>query len=197
MKIKLYSILISLFAIIMSFTLFSCSDEEEGCESGSGNNSSVNSSSAASDSSTDNSTLDSTPHEHTFSKDGWVMEERGHYRACVCHPEIKNYADHTDTVDKDGLCDVCQFLMESEKVITVTVKDADGKPVVGAIIKIYTQSVEHYETTDENGTCSGTFIYTNNLRAMIDSLPEGYIRPEKAIFSIESDNLTITVEKKQ
>ena len=197
MKIKLYSILISLLAIVMSFALFSCSDDNEGGGNGLGNNSSANSSSSSSDFSGVNSTLNSTPHEHTFSKDGWVAEEKGHYRACVCHPEIKNYADHTDTVDKDGLCDVCQFLMESEKVITVTVKDADGKPVVGAIIKIYTQTVEHYETTDENGSCSGTFIYTNNLRAMIDSLPDGYIRPEKTIFSIDKDNLTITVEKKQ
>ena len=134
-------------------------------------------------------------HEHTYGK-GWEKETSGHYRPCICHPEYKNISEHIDTVDKNGFCDVCQYEMVKEKTVTVVVTDTDGYAVQDAEIKIYTQTVEHIVKTDVNGSCTGSFVYTNGLKAMIISLPEEYKMPEKSIFSIYESFLTITIEKK-
>lgn len=181
-----------ILVLSLSTMLFSCGNVEPGEGSDSSTNS-VTSTQSSNSEATDSS----QPHEHIYDK-GWNKEDTGHYRPCICHPEHKNISAHIDTVDKNGLCDVCQYEMEKEKKITVIVKDQIGDSVVGAEIKIYTQTVEHLVTTDENGACSAAFIYTNGLRVMVISLPSEEYRlyDNKAIFSISSDTLTITVERK-
>ncbi len=186
-KIVYLSALILILSL--SAMLFGCGD----VDTGEGSNSSTDSVTST-QSSNSEATDSSQPHEHIYDK-GWNKEDTGHYRPCICHPEHKNISAHIDTVDKNGLCDVCQYEMEKEKTVTVIVQDTDGKAVQGAEIKIYTQTVEHIVKTDENGSCTGIFIYTNGARAMIISLPEGYKLPQKTIFSIYESSLTITVEK--
>ena len=137
---------------------------------------------------------DPLPHEHTFSKE-WLIEEEGHYRACICHPDFKDIAPHLDTVDKNGVCDVCQFEMVKATEFTFNLLDKDGQGVFGAEIKIYTMGTEFTVTTDEKGQAKASFIYTDGVkvRAMIVSLPDGYIKPEKDVYTFYEQALCVTV----
>ena len=182
MKKIFYLLSLTLLVLAICITLFGCGNDET----------TESSQSNTSTSSSQDST--SSIHEHTYGK-GWEKEDLGHYRPCICHPEHKNMSDHIDTVDKNGFCDVCQYEMVKETTITVFVTDDVEQAVQGAEIKIYTQTVEHIETTDQFGSCSGSFVYTNGLKAMIISLPDGYKLPEKTIFSIYEESFTIVVGK--
>ena len=190
MKKLIYLLALTVLIMTLSIALFSC--EEEGNE-GEGTTLSSGSSNDSQSSTPDGSDA----HVHTYEK-GWKSDDHGHYRSYICHPDIKDYDEHFDTVDRDGLCDVCQYQLESSKKITVIVQDQAKNPVVGAEIKLYTQTVEYFVTTDENGICSSSFVYINGLRAMVISLPSDEYRlyDNKSIFSIEGDTLTITVERK-
>ena len=181
MKKIIHLFILSLLILSLSVVFLSCEDTSD-------------SSTVGSESDIDSVySDDESIHEHTFSK-GWNYDETGHYRPCVCHPDFKDMAEHFDTVDKNGFCDVCQYEMVKPTKITVSVIDNNGNAVCGAEIKIYTQTVEHIVTTDESGLCSASFIYTNSMRAMILSLPSEYKYPEKLIYSISENDLIITVE---
>lgn len=134
-------------------------------------------------------------HKHTFAGE-WIVAENGHYKECVCHPEIKEIAAHMDYVDRDGRCDVCMIAMAEEKVFTVTVLDKSGAPVENAKIKFYTMGDEKLVNTDKDGVASATFIYADNIKAMLVSLPEGYELPEKLVYSFYESSLTISLDSK-
>ena len=179
-----------LFIIIMMLLctamLFSCGKSEDGS-----NNSQPSSASAIEN---DGGTVDTPVHEHTYAK-GWITTEDGHYKECICHPEIKEIAAHMDYVDRDGRCDVCMAVMVEAKTYTVTVLDEGGVPIQNAELKIYTMGEEKLLSTNSQGTAAADFIYSDGIKAMLISLPDGYTLPSKLIYTFSTEDLIIDLSK--
>ena len=133
-------------------------------------------------------------HTHTF-ETTWTQAENGHYRACTCHPEEKELAPHADSVDRDGKCDVCQFTMKAPTTFTFILKDENGQPVVGAEIRIYTNSSDKILKTDESGTVTHELIYFDSVKAIVCSVPEGYADISSQIFRFDGTTLEATAAK--
>ena len=133
-------------------------------------------------------------HEHTFAAE-WTQAENGHYRECTCHPEYKSIAPHSDSVDRDGKCDVCQFTMKAPTTFTFILKDESGQPVVGAEIRIYTSSSDKILKTDESGTVTHELIYFDSVKAIVCSVPEGYTDISSQIFRFDGTTLEATAAK--
>ena len=55
------------------------------------------------------------PHEHSFGA-GWASDENTHWNVCDCG-EKANQAAHVDA-NTDGKCDICQYVMENQQIVT-------------------------------------------------------------------------------
>ena len=150
-------------------------------------------------SSTHSSTPSSVPsygnHTHTF-EDKWSHNENGHYKACICHPEVIILSDHLDSTDRDGICNLCNYVIMPETAFTVTVKDNQGNKVEGVEIKIFSSSFEHTAKTDSDGVVSYTAVYYDNVKALVISVPEGYVDNSSPIHQFIGSDLEIVIDKK-
>lgn len=184
-----------LIITVLSTMLFACGGKGNTAPSSSSVTSPSSSSQQSTPVSLPQSTEDEKPvHKHTYEPGYWQSTNEGHYRVYTCHPEVIDMADHMDYVDRDGRCDVCMFVMEDVKTCTVTVVDENNSPVPNVKLKLYTMGEEKFVFTNEEGTATCEFIYTDGLKAMLVSLPDGY-NSKKDIFSFDGTNLTITVNK--
>ena len=164
-----------LLMILCSSTfLFSCGNSEKG---------------DAED--TDNST-ETTEHKHVYTG-SWIGTAEGHYRVSTCHPDLIEPAKHMDSVDIDGSCDVCHYVLKAPTTFSVSVKDGVGNPIPGVKVLVYNTSSDAIVTTDENGLASCQFIYFDTVRAIIKGVPEGYESYMDALYTFDGENLEITL----
>lgn len=177
-----FIILVSIIMIALSvFLLVGCDKE--------------NTATTDSKDSSDTSNTDvTTQHKHTY-EGNWVANADGHYKVSTCHPDVIELSDHRDSVDMDGKCDVCHFLMKEEDIFTVTVLDSDRNPISGVTLKIYTSTGDKILTTDENGNASRGFIYHDTVRVIIQAAPEGYESYVDEFYEFERNNLEIIFAK--
>ena len=171
---KLLAIALSLLMLLASvYLLVSCGDNEDN-----------------KDNTGDDPNGEQTTHTHTYAKD-WTGTKAGHYKACICHPEVIELASHTDTVNSDGVCDVCLLTIKENTTFKVTVKDDKGNPVPGVVLKIFTSFADQIVTTDENGVAEHSFIYYDSVKAIIQSVPQGYENLVDEIYEFEGTELNI------
>ncbi len=178
MKRLIYLTLIAIMLIFVSLSLFACGDDEAD----------------NSDNSTPSSSTDSSVHYHEFDMSKWIVNDEGHYNPCPCHPEIINLKEHVDLVDRNGICDVCAYVLLKPDTYTVKIVDTEGNPVVGAEL-IFRSNTDVSVKTDEKGQASVEFTDVSGVNLWITSLPEGYQLPERDIFPFKSFELTVTVNK--
>lgn len=133
-------------------------------------------------------------HEHIFAAE-WTQAENGHYRECTCHPEYKSIAPHSDSVDRDGKCDVCQFVIKEATLFALTLKDNEGNPVVGAKVRLFTSSEDKILVTNSEGVVSYGFIYYDTVKAIVTESPKGYEDISSVIHRFDDVSLEITVSK--
>jgi len=175
MKLLLRILSLLIILALASPLLFSCGESETGSSSTPDSN-------------------ESSVHYHTFDMKNWTVTKEGHYNPCTCHPEIINLKSHIDHLDRNGICDVCKYVLMEPDTYTVTIVDTEGKPVTGAVF-LFRSNNDVKATTDENGQASVEFTDVSGVNVVIESLPEGYAMPEKPIFPFSGFELTITVEK--
>ena len=173
---KLFTFILTIVVILsMSTLLFSCSEEE-----------------ADGTSTTTTTTESTTPaHTHEYASE-WTADQNGHYHACTCHPDVKNFVAHIDNVDRDGACDVCFYVIEEPQTYTVTFVNSDGAPIKGVKVKIYDSAFSKVLTTDENGQASVSMVYASGLRALVQSAPDGYESIVDQLYSFSTNELVIT-----
>lgn len=176
MKRIISLILVLTFALLSFSMLFSCEESQ-----GSTNN-------------TEPDTNSSTPdtHQHTFEQD-WTITKDGHYRACTCHSEVVNLKEHVDLLDRNGICDVCEYVLVHPDTYTLTIIDQFGAPVKNAEIMFRASTADKVATTDENGQAKIDLTDSNGLNVWLMSVPDGYEMPQKDIFSFVGFELTITI----
>ena len=133
------------------------------------------------------------PHKHIY-EGSWIAEEAGHYKVSTCHPDVKELAQHRDSVDIDGKCDVCHYTLKTEDVFTVTIKDKLGNFISGVSLKIYTSTGERELVTDENGTASCGFVYYDSVRLIIKGAPSGFEGYVDQLYDFDTQNLDIVFE---
>ena len=178
---KVITLFLVLSLLLVSVVaLYSCGDSE--------NPSTPSSSSVSSTQGSQNN------HAHIFAST-WTQAESGHYRECTCHPEHKDIAPHSDSVDRDGKCDVCQYIIKEATVFTLTLTDEDGNPVKGAEVRMFTSSEDKVFVTDEAGVVSYGFIYYDAVKAIVTSVPEGYTDISRDIHRFDGTSCRVTVNK--
>ena len=171
---RIFSIFMLLAILCSSAFLFSCKSNQGGDTED-----------------TDNST-ETTEHKHIYTG-SWIATADGHYRVSTCHPDLIEPAKHMDTVDIDGSCDVCHYVLQTPTTFSVSVKDGEGNPLSGVTVRIYNTSSDATVTTDENGAASCQFIYFDTVRAIIKGVPEGYESYTDALYTFEGESLEITL----
>ena len=176
---KLFTFLLTAILILsLSVLLFSCTEEETEGTTGT----------------TASTEPEEPPHTHEFASE-WTADQNGHYHACTCHPDVKNIVSHTDSVDRDGVCDVCFYVIEEPTTFTVTVVSADGTPIKGVKIKIYDSAFTKIVTTNENGQASVSTVYADSLKALVQSAPDGYKDIVDEIYTFTATELVITTQQ--
>jgi len=180
-----------LFAVCGSMLLSSCNKEANSSSSVT-NSSSVNSSSSVTSDSSSNVTSDSSSnvtsdsssnvttssssssiHKHVYA-DEWSKNEEGHYKDCTCHSSEIVILDHEDD-DKNGICDICEYVIEEVKTYTIVVQDHLNNPIAGAEVKFTNLGEEITLTTNEEGRAITEYIYVDEVKATVLSVPAGYI----------------------
>lgn len=135
----------------------------------------------------------STEHQHTYANE-WTSTKEGHYKACTCHPEIVDITSHRDSVNRDGSCDVCHYIVKEPTTFTVTVKDSNGAALQGITVKIFTNSYDKTVTTDKNGTATCEFVYYDDVKAIIQNAPEEYEHLIDQLYTFEDNSLVIEAQ---
>lgn len=118
------------------------------------------------------SSSNSSKHEHILA-DEWSQNEEGHYKDCTCHPSEIVIIEHYDD-DKNGLCDECEYVIEEIKTYTFVVNDHLNNPIEGAEVKVTNLGEEFIFTTNSEGKVSKEFIYVDEVKATLLSVPSGY-----------------------
>lgn len=161
---------------LLSLCLFSCGNHEP--------------------SDTSPSSSSTIEHLHSFDMQRWEINEEGHYNPCTCHPLIMNIKNHVDLIDRNGVCDVCGYVLVKADTYTVTIVDSEGTPVKGAEV-VFRSNTDVRGKTDENGTLFAEFTDVGGVNLWLVSLPDGYEMPERDIYPFKGFELTITVEKQK
>ena len=180
---RIFSMLL-VIAVILSCTLvlLSCADDQD----------TTTSSTNSTPSSTEQSKV--PQHSHTYEGD-WIVEEEGHYRVATCHPDAKDLNDHKDSVNRDGKCDVCFYVMKEPTTFTFTLKDNTGAPIQGATVKLYSNAEDNTVVTDENGNASHQFLYFSDVKVIVISTPEGYVSINDEIYVFSGTSIEVTTDK--
>lgn len=97
--------------------------------------------------------------------------------------------EHKDE-DLNGLCDWCDFTVKAPTSFTVNLVGDCELPAEGATVKIISGDNEIPLTTDENGNASCELVYFDEVRAVIDTLPDGFIS-ETMEFTFDGTSLNI------
>ena len=92
--------------------------------------------------------------------------------------------EHKDA-DTDGKCDACGAEVEipddgddEKTAYTVTLKDANNRPVAGAVVTLTTRNYTSEQlTTDADGKATASLKAVGYVKATVVSVPDGYIRP--------------------
>ena len=117
--------------------------------------------------------------------------------SCGGDTECTEHADN----DTDGKCDTCGATVETEggddgkSAYTVTVKDANGAPVAGAVLTLTTRNYTSAEiTTDAEGKATASLKAIGYVKVKVISVPDGYVRPIAEVeFDEGKTELTISI----
>ena len=138
-------------------------------------------------------TTEGEPIAHTYA-DELTGTKDGHYYACICHPEIIEYADHTGA-DVDGICNECGYVVTEATTFTVTVRDDYGNAVKDVPFKIYDSSFEHLVVTDSEGVASCEFVHFDTVYAEMLLTPVGYLAANYDPIAFVGTELTVELTK--
>ena len=133
-------------------------------------------------------------HKHVY-ETTWTQDEKGHYYACTCHPEEITVIEHTDLIDKDGLCDECEYVIKEQTIFTVSIKNDSGAPVSDVTVKFINGNEEISEVTDNEGKALCTLVYFDTVKVSIPGLPDGYRCPDGLDYTFDGNSLDITIEE--
>lgn len=109
--------------------------------------------------------------------------------------------EHKDA-DTDGKCDACGAEVEipddgddEKTAYTVTLKDANNRPVAGAVVTLTTRNYTSEQlTTDADGKATASLKAVGYVKATVVSVPDGYIRPTGDVqFDDNKTELTVSV----
>ncbi len=107
--------------------------------------------------------------------------------------------EHVDA-DTDGKCDTCGAAVENEgdddkTAYTVTLKDANNRPVAGAVLTLATRGFTSEQlTTDAEGKATASLKAVGYVKAKVISVPDGYVLPTAEVqFDDNKTELTVSV----
>ena len=179
MKKTIFLPLSIIMVVLLSLMLFACGDDESPVQG------------------SESSSTTESEHFHSYDMSVWKTSKDGHYNPCTCHPSEIELKPHVDNLDWNGVCDVCQYVLKTPDLYTLTLIDNEGNPIEGAVF-IFKSNDNVTVTTDKNGKASVSFTDVSGVNAVLESLPEGYTVGEdnKRSFPFSDFEQTITVYKK-
>ena len=128
----------------------------------------------------------SSKHENVYEGE-WLKNEEGHYKECECGEGTFETLPHNDQ-NKDGKCDECHYVIEEEKSYIVKVLFED-EPISNVEIKFSNNDEEVIVSTDEFGVAQSSFIYVDEVKAIVLSVPENYMIPEEKVLVANEENI--------
>lgn len=151
---------------------------------------------------------------HTF-EEAWTTDATNHWHKATCeHTEEKGeLAAHVDA-DSNKKCDVCDYAMSTGNnagntgnngtnttpsttnvVYTVTVKNAAGEAIVGAMVKLVNASNNYVnpKPTNADGVVTFTLENKDTWKALLSVIPEGYAGDVSTEYEFTENAVTIVL----